>query len=190
MKVKLNKLYWFIGLLLIANISLAEQVTHTTVKQPQQTATYIQQQAKQWGLSANDYQQYRWLMTHTPSGHWYKQLDPAEVLALNTDDPATMLRYAKVQARNMHVRVNRELKFDQVYRHAYQQLYPHQKPIQSAIPKRTLQSGDRLWLFVKLTSPLGPFVYQRLIQHVQASPGSVLDIYFVGIIREHTTRPR
>lgn len=145
-------------------------------------STLIEADAKAWGLSTDDYKHYLWLMQNTPSQHWYKHLDPAEVLALNADKPSGMRQYAEIQARNMHVKVTRELAFNKLYKEAYSELYPNEKPIMSpnsAEQAPSLQSGDRVWLFVGVDTPLGRFAYQHLIKAVQATPGSTLDIYFV-----------
>ncbi|MBY0378204.1 MAG: hypothetical protein K2Q33_06565, partial [Gammaproteobacteria bacterium] len=91
--------------------------------------------------------------------------------------------YAKIQARNMHVKVTRELAFNKLYKEAYSELYPNEKPIMSPDSDKEapeLQEGDRVWLFVAVDTPLGRFAYQHVIKAVQATPGSTLDIYFVG----------
>jgi len=86
----------------------------------------------------------------------------------------------------MHVRVTRELAFNRLYEEAYKQLYPTEKPIQSAIVHTSigsglaLQSGDRIWLFTGTNTPLGSFVYQHFLKEVQQTPNTALDIYFVG----------
>ena len=143
----------------------------------------LKDQASMWGLSTDNFQHYLWLMKNTPSGHWYKNLDPPEVLALNTKNSDQMMQYAKIQAQNMHMRVTRELTFDEVYSAAYKQLYPNEKAIMSANQSdqdTVLKSGDRVWLFVGINTPLGSFAYQHLLKIVQATPNTVLDIYFVG----------
>jgi len=164
------------------------------IMQPTQTQTQIvealasqnslKDRAKMWGLTTEDFKHYLWLMKNTPSGHWYKTLDPAEVLALNANDPHGMMKYAKIQARNMHVRVTRELAFDLLYSKAYKKEYPHEKAIMSpdsqGMASAALQSGDHLWLFVGVNTPLGSFAYQHLMQAIQATPKTRLDIYFVG----------
>ena len=159
--------------------------TQTTILQPVTAALNLQDQASAWGLKSEDYHHYLWLMNNTPSSHWYKQLDPAEVLALNAKDPTEMMQYAKIQAKNMHVRITRELAFDKIYRQAYLELYPHEKAIQSSrgytnVGGLTLQAGDRIWLFTGTDTPLGTFVYQHLIALIQQTPHTTLDIYFVG----------
>ncbi|MDP1574341.1 MAG: TIGR03759 family integrating conjugative element protein [Coxiellaceae bacterium] len=148
----------------------------------------IKDQAAMWGLSADNFQHYLWLMKNTPSGHWYKNLDPPEVLALNTKNSNEMMQYAKIQAQNMHSRVTRELTFDEMYSQAYKQLYPNEKAITSpnqSTQDAALKSGDRVWLFVGVGTPLGSFAYQHLNKMVEATSDTVLDIYFIG---KHVTQ--
>jgi integrating conjugative element protein (TIGR03759 family) len=169
-----------------ANTQTISQVA-TTQNQVTQTLAMqanIKTKAASWGLKTQNYKRYLWLMKNTPSGHWYKHLDPAEVLALNANNPQSMMKYARIQARNMHVRVTRELAFDQLYTQAYKKEYPNEKAIRSpgtqGLTKSTLASGDHVWLFVGVSTPLGSFAYQHLIKAVQAAPNTTLDIYFVG----------
>ncbi|PIQ43236.1 MAG: TIGR03759 family integrating conjugative element protein [Gammaproteobacteria bacterium CG11_big_fil_rev_8_21_14_0_20_46_22] len=182
-------LFWFLSFTAVPALADAAQVvnphqTQNQIVQSLESQYSLKDRAKMWGLTTADFKRYLWLMKNTPSGHWYKKLDPAEVLALNAKDPDQMMRYAKVQARNMHARVTRELAFDRIYSKAYKALYPNEKPIMSkdlpAGQGANLQSGDRLWLFVSVNTPLGSFAYQHLIKAVQATPNTVLDIYFVG----------
>ncbi len=189
----LNTFVWG-GLLLFGSTTI--WADSLLITQPNQTQTQVvqsinaqlnqQDQAKQWGLSNEDYQHYLWLMKNTPSGKWYAQLDPAEVLALNADSQNDMMKYAQAQARNMHIRVTRELAFNRLYGEAYKQLYPNEKPIQSSSPSVSagtgfaLQSGDRIWFFTDTNTPLSSFVYQHLMKEVQKTPNTTLDIYFVG----------
>ena len=141
----------------------------------------LNNRAEMWGLSTENFKHYLWLMKNTPSGLWYKNLDPPEVLALNAKNSDQMMQYAETQARNMHKRVTRELIFDQVYSQAYKQLYPTEKAIMTQGQSGdALQSGDRVWLFVKMNTPLGSFAYKHLLKAVQETPDTVLDIYFIG----------
>ncbi len=118
-----------------------------------------------WGLTTEEFKHYLWLMQNTPSGHWYKNLDPTEVLALNAKDPREMMKHTKEQARNMHVRVTRELAFNKLYTKAYKTLYPNERPVMTSVAKNSqstaLQPGDRVWLFVGIHTPLGGFAYQH-----------------------------
>lgn len=169
---------------LAETLTTAPQIINPQIQATVSTQDNIQNEAALWGLSSEQYAQYQWLMQNTPSGHWYKNLDPAEVLALNSDTPDAMLQYAKLEAALMHARVSRELAFDLLYAEAYKSLYPNERPIMppstTGTTTQSLQSGDRVWLFIGIHTPLGKFVYQHLIKTVQAVPNTVLDIYFVG----------
>ncbi len=190
MKIRTPLLSLFFGCCVGGHVAIAVPVL-TQVPQPtpqiQKTIveqTTIQQEGKLWGLSTEQYAKYVWLMKNTPSGHWYKNLDPAEVLALNSKNADNMLQYAKIETQVMHQRVMQELSFDLIYTKAYQEEYPNEKPIMPSsvqpLPGQLLQPGDHIWLFIGINTPLGNFVYQHLIKAVEAVPNTALDIYFVG----------
>lgn len=182
-------LFWFLSFSAIPALADTPQLVQTQQTQDHvvrslPTQDSLKDQAKMWGLTTEEFKRYLWLMKNTPSAHWYKDLDPAEVLALNAKDPNDMMQYAKIQARNMHARVTRELAFNRIYSKAYKKLYPYEKPIMTPgsmnLRSHALQAGDRVWLFVGINTPLGRFAYQHLIKAIQATPDTVLDIYFVG----------
>lgn len=154
--------------------------THEQISQTTLAADPMQTAAQSWGVSIDDYKRYLWLMQNTASGHWYKQLDPAEVLALNAKDDKAMMRYAKIQAQNTHMRITQELAFAKMYTQAYKLLYSHEKPVMPSISNAVLQPGDHVWLFTAVNTPLGRFVYQNISKSMQKTPDTVLDIYFVG----------
>lgn len=166
---------------------LALSISYTfadTIMHDQTTRLAQQTKAQQWRLSLQDYQRYENLIQNTPSGHWYKQLDPAEVLALNTNNKSGMMKYAKIEARLNHQRIQRELDFDTIYRQAYIALYPKQKPIMPpGIGNRSLISlanGDHIWLFVNLHSAMTNLLMPRLLKLLKQHQESKLDIYFIG----------
>lgn len=159
--------------------AFANTITHDhTTELDQQT------KAQQWQLTLQDYQRYERLMQNTPSGHWYTQLDPAEVLALNANNKESMIKYAKLEARLNHQRIQRELDFDTIYRQAYRTLYPKQKPIMPPGSKSpsvsTLTNGDHIWLFVNFHSPMTNLLMPNLLTVLKHHRESKLDIYFVG----------
>lgn len=147
--------------------------------------------AAQWGITPKEYTHYQEIMQHTPSGKWYRQLDPAEVLALNSQNEKDMRHYARIEAKLMHAKVSKELLLSRLYRQAYRQLYPNQRPIEltgQALKQRpplSLQAGDHIWLFTKLSDVATLFILPSLIEKITTTPGTALDIYFVG---KHLTR--
>lgn len=166
----------------IEPISTLPNQSNTQVVQTFENQERIKNDAVMWGLTVSQYVHYERLMKNTPSGHWYKNLDPAEVLALNASSQNRMMRYAKIQARLMHQRVTRELTFNLLYTRAYQELYPNEKPImpRSSSMSQILQSGDHIWLFVGINTPLGKLIYQHIIKIIKSVPNTTVDIYFVG----------
>lgn len=165
--------------LIAAPLAIGTEIQQTPISQD-----HIKYESAFWKISMKDYEHYLWLMKNTPSGHWYKRLDPAEVLALNSNNQNEMLRYAKCEAKLMHCRVGQELAFDLLYAEAYREEYPNERPIMPSDVKslsgQLLRPGDRVWLFIGIHSPLGKFIYQYLMKTVRAIPNTALDIYFVG----------
>src|SRR3990167_10959156 len=159
---------YFIQLALATSVMPILEPSLTTLQEEKiTTLPDLANKAPIWHLNTDDYQHYLWLMKNTPNGKWYPQLDPAEVLGLNADSEDEMLKYAKIQAQMTHDKVSRELAFTQLYRKAYQSLYPNELPIQSKLNTNHrgffLQPGDRVWLFTGVQTTLSNFVYQSLI---------------------------
>lgn len=166
-------------------------VLHPTLKKNEPSDTVLQQTAQQWHLTVEDYRHYQWLMQHTPSRQWYAQLDPPEVLALNTDDEAKLRHYTEAFVKITHQRVTRELAFNRIYGEIFHALYPDEKAvvIDAAISAwNTWQPKDRLWLFVrnsfdsdekKPQSTLQTLL-NRIALFLQTKQGVTLDIFLVG----------
>ena len=151
------------------------------ISQLEQTHTR-QEMAKQWHMSPKDYQHYKWLMAHTANGHWYKQLDPAEVLALNTNSPQQMLKYAKIEAKLNHHRIQQEFLFNNIYHQAYKTLYPTEKPIMSQAMRKQIvnqiQPGDHIWFFIHSHNAMSDVIFPHLLHLLKTNPNTYLDIYF------------
>ena len=172
-------------LLLLAIFSQAHAQSITQLKQ-----THLSEMmAKQWGVPPKDYHHYQWLMQHTASGQWYKQLDPAEVLALNASNQAQMLKYAKLEASVNHRRITQEFLFNNLYHQAYKALYPTEKaimdPERRKHPIDQLQAGDHIWLFLSLHNSMSDLVFSHLIHLIKTNHQTYLDIYFTdNMIRQ------
>ncbi len=189
-QIFLGFVFWVLSFTSLSVLAESLQITrsyqtHDQILPPLEKQYSLKDRAKIWELKPEEYKRYLWLMKNTPSGDWYKNLDPAEVLALNADTSDEMMKYAKIQVRNMHARITRELAFDKLYSQVYRKKYPNEKPIMSpldkaALNKQALHSGDRVWIFVGVSTPLGHFAYRHVIKAVQATPNTALDIYFVG----------
>lgn len=172
------------------------KVLHTVRQNNEASETVLQQTAKQWHLTVEDYRHYQWLMQHTPSRQWYAQLDPPEVLALNTDDEAKLRHYTEAFVKITHQRVTRELAFNRLYGEVFHALYPDEKAvvIDAALNAwNTWQPKDRLWLFVR-----NPFnsdeknpqstlqtLLNRIALFLETKKGVTLDIFLVGSNHHH-----
>lgn len=140
--------------------------------------------AKIWGISRTEYQQYLYEMHNTPSGKWYKQLNPAEVLMINAKNEGQRMAYAKVVAKNAHDRGNREMSAQRAYNQAWQILYPHlprvRMPHGDVFEMPALQSGDMIVYFTKIDSSQGNSTLQTLLQIIEKQQGVKLKIYIEG----------
>lgn len=166
-------------------------VLHPTLKKNEPSDTVLQQTAKQWHLTVEDYRHYQWLMQHTPSRQWYAQLDPPEVLALNTDDEKKLRHYTEAFVKITHQRVTRELAFNRLYGEVFHALYPNEKAvvIDAAISAwNTWQPKDRLWLFVRNAinsdkeNPQSNLqtLLNRIALFLETKKEVTLDIFLVG----------
>jgi len=146
--------------------------------------TPLTEKAKQWGLTASDYEHYQWLLTHTPSGQWYKDLDPPEILALNATTPEALREYTKIVVKNTHDRVEHELNFNHAFGEMFREMYPNENPIELSANKvfsqeSGFEKGDRLWLFVDIQSP-SAVLLKTLITFISKYDHVTLDVYIVG----------
>lgn len=140
--------------------------------------------AKIWGISSSEYSQYLWEMGNTPSGQWYKQLDPAEVLMINASDDNQRMKYAKIVAQNAHDRGDKEIAAQVAYSRAWQILYPNlprvRIPEENAFQMPTLESGDLIVYFTSADSMPDNSALQALLRIIEKQPGVKLKIYMEG----------
>jgi integrating conjugative element protein (TIGR03759 family) len=93
--------------------------------------------ANDWGLTNTEWNQYLRLM-QGPSGHYYKQLSPPEVLGISADSQEDLEHYAEIAAKLEHDRLTRELKFNAAFHEAAEKNYgsePIIKPFDFSIFK-------------------------------------------------------
>jgi integrating conjugative element protein (TIGR03759 family) len=158
--------------------------------------------ADMWEIDAVEYDRYLFLMQNTPSGKWYKQLNPPEVLGINAKDDKERMKYAKIVAKNAHERVKRELDFQKFYDKAQKILYPTLKPI--AMPgaekdKSDYLSGitlsnaklipnDILLFFTNIDNPLNKKITTKILKKIQQNSDSSLAIYISGKVSDDAIR--
>lgn len=103
--------------------AFSDDVINTAVQNTVTRNTEIaREQAKEWGLTENEWKQYMQLM-QGPSGHYYEKLTPAEVLGINADNMEDMRKYAEISAKQEHDKLERELKFNAAFHEAAAKLY-------------------------------------------------------------------
>ncbi len=99
---------------------------HSTVAPIQENSSSqqnTQQQAQQWGLSANDWSRYQTLMKGE-RGIMSPGLDPLTALGVETDNSAERRRLAELWVKHEYQRTEKELAFQREVNAAWLRLYP------------------------------------------------------------------
>lgn len=168
------------------------QVAHTPAVQTPDTKTI----AQYWSLGVKEYQRYQELM-RGPLGHWSPTIDPLLALGMFAQTPAQQRRYAELYARQEFELTERTLRFQQVYRAAFQRLYPnvdtidqrliapyrlHQQQKESAkearwLAKKQFQNGDRVMVFVPARCDQCSSMIPRLMSLVSGTRNASIDVY-------------
>lgn len=179
---------------------------HTAIEQTRAKELDIER-ARASGLSVEEWQRYTTLM-RGPRGLWTPSLDPIWVLGIHARTDDERRRYAEMAAQQEHARVEGELAFQRAYDSAFRLLYANEpvidterfeagraaararastkKPstLKTSLKKPVLSARDAeegMLLFVPLTPcPACDVLAARVIERVQRTPGTGVDIYFVG----------
>lgn len=152
--------------------------------------------AKMWGLTDQEWARYQELM-QGPDGHYYPQLTPPEVLGMEAQTPQELQHFAEIDAQQEHVRIAKELAFNNAFYDAMKRLYPDEpvirphdisafNPVQSATQNKTysLQAGDHLVLFINPGIGIDFETLPSLIADIKKHSGVTLDIYCVGQVTD------
>lgn len=161
--------------------SSASQWQHTTEQSLGQQAQ-LDQLAREWGLTTQEYERYQLLM-QGPRGIYSPGLDPLTALGIEAQSDAERQRYAQLQVQAERQRVEKELAYQRAYDEANARMYPGEKVIQispstglaSATGKATLEGSGRLAVFVK--DDCVPCIDQVRALQTTKRP---FDLYFVG----------
>lgn len=115
----------------------------------QSSVQELQQQAGQWGLSQDDYQRYKSLMSG-PRGIQSPGLDPLSTLGIEARSEAERRKYAEKWVREEFARTQKELDFQREVTAAWKRLYPETLAVNMGNAAGiTHDTGGRLALFVK-----------------------------------------
>jgi len=145
-------------------------------------ASSNEEQAREWGLTSQEFSRYQTLM-QGPRGVYSPGLDPLTTLGIEARSAKERRRYAELQVQAERQRVNKELAYQRAYDEANARMFPGEKIIQitsSPAPgiggsKLALQGSGRLAIFVKDDCP--PCIAK--VQDLQAQRRA-FDLYFVG----------
>ena len=115
------------GFLLLTNCAFASNdvintQTQNTISQNTTVSANHIGTAKDWQLTEIEWNQYLTLM-QGPSGHYYANLSPPEVLGINVDTAEELRHYAEVAAKLEHDKLERELRFNTAFNAAATRLY-------------------------------------------------------------------
>lgn len=126
------KRYLIIIFLCCSSVSFSAEDVMNTVTQnsvTQNTAIISTHMGKlnDWGLKKTEWNRYLVLM-EGPSGHYYPNLTPLEVLGINADNVEDLNHFAELAVRAEHAKVEKELRFNAAFQEAAKKLYA-QEPI-------------------------------------------------------------
>lgn len=166
------------------NARATEPSVAASREQPTTTGITDEQQARDWGLRADEWTRYRDLM-QGPLGVYSPNLDPLTALGIEARSDEERRRYAELQVQAEAHRVEKTLAYQRAYDAAWQRLHPGLQRVNlpgadtttAAVPS----GAGRLAVFVKDgCAACGP-----LIQQLQTA-GTKFDVYMVGSCQEDT----
>ena len=158
----------------------AASVVVPSRERPVATVRSEEQQARDWGLQAEEWARYRELM-QGPLGVYSPNLDPLTALGIEARSDQERLRYAELQVQAEARRVEKMLAYQRAYDAAWQRLAPGMQRVNlpgvspAASAAALPQSTGRTAVFVKDGCP----ACDQAVQRLQAS-GAEFDVYVVG----------
>ena len=187
--------------------STAKKLQTDIVNTPAIQTPDVKTLANYWSLDVIEYQQYQTLM-RGPLGFWNPAIDPLLALGMFAESPAQQRRYAELYARQEFELTERALRFQQVYRAAFQRLYPnvdtvdqrllapyqlHQQQKATAktarlLAKKQFQSGDRVMVFVPTPCKHCSSSIPRLMSLVSGTRHVGVDVYIRKAVTDADVR--
>ncbi len=123
---------WLVSPLAFAEVTGDAMLRGSGADQSEQSRSTLAEEAKPWGLSSQEYQQYLNEMAEGPNQLWWKDIDPPQVLGMNAKTEEERLKYAKIDVELDQERAAKEIAFQEAYTAAFRELYPNAKPIREA----------------------------------------------------------
>ncbi|ANF70973.1 integrating conjugative element protein [[Haemophilus] ducreyi] len=136
----------------------------------------VRSKAQEWGLTAEEWNKYEQLQ-RGERGTWSPGLDPLTTPGIEAKTEQERNYYARLLARKMHERVEKELQFQRAYDKVFAELYPDELPFN--VEPHVSQSAGRVLYFTRLDNcekcdtDIG-----RILSY--ASNKTPVDIYIVG----------
>ncbi|MDP8185309.1 TIGR03759 family integrating conjugative element protein [Phocoenobacter skyensis] len=143
----------------------------------------LEKRAREWGLTTEEWNKYLKL-SKGERGFWSPGLDPLTVLGTEAKTVAERERYARLLARKMHDRVEREIAFQLAYDKAFKELYPNELPLKET--PHISQSEGRVFYFTRIENcNKCDDDINRILKYVKTNP---IDIFFVGAKNDNAIR--
>ncbi len=137
-------------------------------------------QATTWGLSAEEWQQYRQIMQDR-RGTWSPGLDPITALGVSADTAAERNRYAALYVRTEFERTRKELAFQLAVDRAWARLYPDTPRLQTrAIPQASNGPTVRYALIVSTDCVACEAAIAQRLTHMLKQAQEGVDVHVVG----------
>jgi integrating conjugative element protein (TIGR03759 family) len=113
-------------LLLSSAVFASETIRNTVTENSISQNTVIQSsdinKASVWGLNESEWKQYIMLM-QGPSGRYYPNLTPLEVLGINADNEEDLKHFSELAVTHEHEKVEKELRFNAAFLKAAERMY-------------------------------------------------------------------
>ena len=133
--------------------------------------------SQEWGLTEQEWQRYQEL-NQGARGIWSPGLDPLTSLGVESRNEQERERYARLLAKKMHDRMERELQFQRTYDRVFAEMYPNEQPFK--VEPHISERFGRVIYFTRLENcDKCETNADRVLQYVNDK--TPIDIYFVGV---------
>ena len=137
----------------------------------------LQMQPQEWGLTESEWQRYQEL-NQGARGIWSPGLDPLTVLGVESRNEQEREHYARLLAKKMHDRMERELQFQRTYDRVFAELYPNEQPF--TVEPHVSERIGRVIYFTRLDNcDKCESNAERMLSYVNEK--TPIDIYFVDV---------
>lgn len=137
----------------------------------------LQTKAQEWDLTEREWQRYEEL-NKGARGVWSPGLDPLTTLGVESRSEQERERYARLLAKKLHDRMQRELEFQRTYDRIFKEMYPDEQPFK--VEPHISERVGRVIYFTRLNNcDQCDRNADRILSHVNDK--TPIDIYFVGV---------